>query len=66
MVKTLFEQIENASEDIEFQVKVSMIEIYMEKVKDLLDPSKTNLKIHEDKIKGIYIEDVTETYVGEE
>ena len=43
-----------------------MIEIYMEKVKDLLDPNKTNLKIHEDKVKGIYVEDVTETYVGEE
>lgn len=66
MVKTVFEQIENASEDIEFTVKVSMIEIYMESIKDLLDPKKTNLKVHEDKVKGIYIDDVTETYVGEE
>lgn len=47
-------------------MKVSMIEIYMEKIKDLLDPKKTNLKIHEEKNKGIFIEDVTETYVGEE
>jgi kinesin family member 5 len=52
--------------EIEFTVKLSMIEIYMEKIKDLIDPKKTNLKIHEDKVKGIYIEDVTETYVGEE
>mmetsp|Transcript_1850 Transcript_1850/g.1293 ORF Transcript_1850/g.1293 Transcript_1850/m.1293 type:complete len:107 (-) Transcript_1850:2274-2594(-) len=66
MVKTVFEQIENSSEDIEFTVKVSMIEIYMEKIKDLIDPKKTNLKVHEDKVKGIFIEDVTETYVGEE
>ena len=66
MVRTVFEAIENSSEDIEFTVKVSMIEIYMEKIKDLLDPKKTNLKIHEEKNKGIYIEDVTETYVGEE
>jgi kinesin family protein 5 len=43
-----------------------MIEIYMEKLKDLLDPSKTNLKVHEDKVKGLYISDVTETYVGDE
>jgi kinesin family protein 5 len=43
-----------------------MIEIYMEKIRDLLDPVKTNLKVHEDKNKGIYIADVTETYVGEE
>lgn len=55
MVKTVFEKIENASEDIEFTVKISMIEIYMEKIKDLLDPTKTNLKIHEDKVKGIYV-----------
>ncbi len=55
MVKTVFEKIENASEDLEFTVKISMIEIYMEKIKDLLDPAKTNLKIHEDKVKGIYI-----------
>lgn len=66
MVKTVFEKIENASEDIEFTVKISMIEIYMEKVKDLLDPTKTNLKVHEDKVKGIYINEVTETYVGDE
>ena len=45
MVKTVFEKIENASEDIEFTVKISMVEIYMEKIKDLLDPTKTNLKI---------------------
>jgi kinesin family protein 5 len=66
MVKTVFEKIENASEDIEFTVKISMIEIYMEKLKDLLDPTKSNLKVHEDKVKGIYISDVTESYVSEE
>jgi len=43
-----------------------MIEIYIEHIKDLLDPAKTNLKVHEDKVKGIYINDVTETYVGDE
>ena len=66
MVKTIFSTIENASEDIEFTVKISMVEIYMEKIKDLLDPTKTNLKIHEDKMRGIYIADVTEEYVGDE
>ena len=37
-------------------IKVSMVEIYMEKIKvsfienqDLLNPTKDNLKIHEDK-----------------
>lgn len=38
MVEGIFEKIEGAPEDIEFTVKVSFIEIYMEKIKDLLDP----------------------------
>jgi uncharacterized membrane protein YvbJ len=32
-----------------------MSEIYNEKIKDLLNPSKDNLKIHEDTTKGVYI-----------
>ena len=55
MVKTVFERIENASENIDFTVKVSMVEIYMERIKDLFDPSKINLKVVEDKFKGLYI-----------
>ena len=35
MVKTVFSRIENADENIEFTVKVSMCEIYNEKIKDL-------------------------------
>lgn len=66
MIRTVFNRIETASENIEFTVKISMIEIYMERIKDLLDTSKDNLKIHEDKTKGVYIADVTETYVAEE
>jgi kinesin family protein 5 len=48
---------------MEFTVKISMIEIYMEKIRDLLDPVKDNLKVHEEKGKGVYVGDVTETYV---
>ncbi|CAG9316194.1 unnamed protein product [Blepharisma stoltei] len=64
MVSTVFENIVNADEHLEFQVKVAYCEIYMEKIKDLLDPSKTNLKVHEDKARGVYIADLTEKYVG--
>ena len=49
MVRTVFNRIETASEAIEFSVKVSMVEIYMEKIRDLIDPSKDNLRVHEDK-----------------
>jgi len=66
MVRTVFNRIENANENIEFQVKVSICEIYNEKIKDLQNPKMDNLKIHEEKGKGVYIQDITETYCGDE
>lgn len=64
MVKTIFTKIENSNESIEFEVKVSMVEIYMEKLRDLLDTTKTNLQIKQDKVRGIFIGDVTERYIS--
>lgn len=66
MVRTVFNRIESASENIEFTVKVSMIEIYNERIRDLMDTDKDNLKVHEEKGKGVYVADVTETYVTED
>ena len=66
MVRTIFNRIETASENIEFTVKISMSEIYNERIKDLMDPSKDNLKIHEEKGKGVYIQDITEIYCSDE
>ena len=66
MVRTVFNRIETASEAIEFSVKVSMVEIYMEKIRDLIDPSKENLRIHEEKGKGVYMQDVEEIFIAEE
>lgn len=66
MVRTVFNRIDAASDQIEFSVKVSMIEIYMERIRDLLEPSKDNLKVHEEKGKGIYISELTENYITEE
>jgi len=64
MVRTVFNRIEEASENMEFNVKVSYCEIYKEKIKDLMNPQKTDLRIREEKDKGIYIEGITETYVS--
>eukprot|EP00929_Paragymnodinium_shiwhaense_P119405 TRINITY_DN912_c0_g4_i1.p1 TRINITY_DN912_c0_g4~~TRINITY_DN912_c0_g4_i1.p1 ORF type:complete len:686 (+),score=178.33 TRINITY_DN912_c0_g4_i1:234-2291(+) len=64
MVWSIFEGIYNAEEHIEFMVKVSIVEIYNERIRDLLDPKKDNLKIHEDKARGIFIGEVTESYAG--
>lgn len=66
MVRTVFNRIENADENIEFTVKVSMCEIYNEKIKDLQNPKADNLKIHEEKGKGIYIQDIVEKYCCDE
>ena len=63
MVHHVFNHILQAPSDIEFIVKVSMIEIYMEKIKDLIIPTNVNLSVREDKNKGLYIEDLSEHYV---
>lgn len=64
-VESLFNHVLEADENIEFTFKCSYVEIYMEKIRDLLDSNrvKINLAVREDKIKGIYIAGVTEEYV---
>lgn len=64
MVWSIFDGIYHADDYIEFLVKVSIVEIYNERIRDLLNPKKDNLKIHEDKARGVFIGEVTETYVG--
>ncbi|XP_043722837.1 kinesin-like protein KIN-1 [Telopea speciosissima] len=48
-----------------YTVKLSMVEIYMEKVRDLLDLSKDNLQIKEDKVQGIHLSGVTEISISD-
>jgi len=64
MIEAVFDGIAQADPDIEFTVKVSYVEIYNEKIRDLLDESKTNLRVRESPM-GVWIEDVTEVYVGD-
>jgi len=68
MISDIFDAIEEKEESIEWQIKVSIVEIYMEKIRDLLDDTKINLKLRERAGKGVYIENATEMYVatGEE
>nr|CAG4715044.1 unnamed protein product [Naegleria fowleri] len=65
IVENIFEKVENSDPDIEFTIQVSYIEIYLEKIRDLLDPTQQNLKIKEDKEsgRGVYIKGATEEYV---
>ena len=64
MVSTVFGEIAASDPKFEFQVKVGYCEIYLEKIKDLLDTSKSNLRVHEDRARGVYIADLTEEYVS--
>lgn len=64
MFTYLFELIEKSDPAIEFNIKCSFLEIYMEKIQDLLDPKKNNLNVKEEKGRGIYVADCTEVYVS--
>lgn len=50
MLRTIFCSIESAQANVEFAVSVSMSEVYLERINDLLDPSKMDLEVREDKV----------------
>merc|ERR1712088_522106 len=60
----IFNHIYGMEENLEFHIKVSYFEIYMDKIRDLLDPSKVNLAVHEDKNKSVYVKGATERFVS--
>jgi centromeric protein E len=51
------------SPNTDFLLRVSYMEIYNEVITDLLNPSNTNLKIHEDIERGVYVGGATEEIV---
>lgn len=62
IVQALFKEIYK-QEDFEFSLQVSYLEIYMEKIRDLLNPKGVDLQIRESSYKGIWVEDATQLYV---
>ncbi|KAG2211268.1 hypothetical protein INT47_006388 [Mucor saturninus] len=64
IIGQIFDSIMAAPSNLEFTVKVSYMEIYMEKVRDLLNPNMDNLPIHEDKTHGVYVKGLLEVYVS--
>lgn len=67
IVEDIFDAMVSADEDMEFTAKISYVEIYLEKVRDLLDPAKDNLRVREDNSRngrGVWLEGVTEEYAG--
>ncbi|XP_076361911.1 kinesin heavy chain-like isoform X2 [Tachypleus tridentatus] len=63
IINDIFNYIYSMDENVEFHIKVSYFEIYLDKVKDLLDVTKTNLSVHEDKNRVPYVKGATERFV---
>lgn len=64
IVAQIFDAIHfNGSPHVEYTVAISYMEIYMERIKDLMNPAKDNLPIH-DGPKGPYVKDLREVYVA--
>lgn len=63
--KDLFKKIqETESEDLKYSVEVSYMEIYCERVRDLLNPkNKGNLRVREHPALGPYVEDLSKLAV---
>ncbi|XP_052795807.1 kinesin heavy chain-like isoform X2 [Mya arenaria] len=64
IVQDIFNFIYGMDENLEFHIKVSYFEIYMDKIRDLLDVTKTNLSVHEDKNKVTFVKGATERFVS--
>lgn len=60
----IFHAIVHSPPTVEYLVKVSYMEIYMERVRDLLVPERDNLQVHEDRTRGVYVQGLSEYYVS--
>nr|XP_048681010.1 kinesin-like protein KIF1B isoform X6 [Caretta caretta] len=65
LCEELFEQInDNSNEEMSYSVEVSYMEIYCERVRDLLNPkNKGNLRVREHPLLGPYVEDLSKLAV---
>ncbi|KHJ47228.1 kinesin heavy chain family protein [Trichuris suis] len=64
IVNDIFNHIYSMEENLEFHIKISYFEIYMDHIRDLLDITKTNLSVHEDKNRVPYVKGCSERFVS--
>jgi kinesin family member 5 len=64
IVQQIFHSILSSASMIEYTVRVSYMEIYMERIRDLLVPQNDNLPVHEEKNRGVYVKGLLEVYVS--
>lgn len=64
IVEQIFASIMSSPSTIEYTVRVSYMEIYMERIRDLMAPQNDNLPVHEEKNRGVYVKGLLEIYVS--
>ncbi|KAF8201817.1 kinesin heavy chain [Pholiota molesta] len=64
ITEQIFQSIVESDAHLEYLVKVSYMEIYLEKIRDLLAPQNDNLQVHEEKSKGVYVKNLSDYYVS--
>lgn len=64
ITEQIFQSIVESDASLEYLVKVSYMEIYLEKIRDLLAPQNDNLQVHEEKSKGVYVKGLSDYYVS--
>eukprot|EP00899_Mesostigma_viride_P027230 jgi/Mesvir1/7692/Mv11657-RA.1 len=63
-IEYLFDRVEAHCHDTDFTVGCTFVEIYMEKIRDLLDKNETNLEIRVDLNTGVYVEGARQVVVS--
>ncbi|KAH9856980.1 kinesin heavy chain [Lenzites betulinus] len=64
ITEQIFQSIVESDAHLEYLVKVSYMEIYLERIRDLLAPQNDNLQVHEEKSKGVYVKNLSDYYVS--
>ncbi|KAI0797908.1 kinesin heavy chain [Abortiporus biennis] len=64
ITEQIFQSIVESDAHLEYLVKVSYMEIYLERIRDLLAPHNDNLQVHEEKSKGVYVKGLSDYYVS--
>lgn len=64
IIEDIFSHIADSSSNVQYTVGVSYMEIYMEQLRDLLDPLEKAFTIHEDKESGVFVKGMSQMFVS--
>lgn len=67
MADDMFSRIHRSTSDTEYTVGVSYMEVYMEQIRDLLDPASNNgrrFSVHEDKVNGVHVRGLSQAFIS--